>query len=155
FGFRAWVSSQIDVTFTLDYYLAPLREDLFHYWNLTAGRKAIGLYSVFGILWVAPLLAIVAKARRGDLVGIASMGLVVAASFAQLAIAYDTSRLLTLGFPVMWLALDELFGRDAFAFRRWAPWLLAIHFFLPHVRTAQQRVWTMDAPWRDVWSALF
>ncbi|MGH0030133.1 MAG: hypothetical protein ACQGVC_10110 [Myxococcota bacterium] len=148
-GFRAFVASQSEVVFGLDYYLAPLREDPLQIFRRTWGRQWLGLYSVFGVLWAVPLGAALAMARRGDRAGLAGLVLVVACTWAQLFVAYDTSRMFTLAFPVMLLALSDIHARDDLGLRRWLPALLVLQAIVPMVRTAQQRVWTMESPWRD------
>jgi hypothetical protein len=153
--FRAWVGSRVEVAFSLDYYLTPLWADPLHYFRMTWGTQLVGWFSVFGVLWAIPFAAVLAKWRRGDRAGLASMALVLVCAGSQLFFAYDTSRLLTLGFPVMWLALEELSRQPAFGFRRWVPWLLVVQFLLPQLRSARGRVWMMDAPWRDWLVSLF
>ena len=101
------------------------------------------------MLWIVPLLAAFAMARRGDRRGPLSMLLLLACTWAQLFVAYDTSRMFTLGFLVMLLALRDLFTRDDLGLRRWLPWLLLLQLLVPQIRTAKQRVWVMDATWRD------
>ena len=145
FAFRAFVASQGEVGFTLDYYLDPVREEPLGIFRRTFGNQWLGLYSVFGVAWLIPLAAGVAMLRRGDRAGVASLLLLLACTWSQLLFAYDTSRLFTLGFLVMVLALDDLLAHDALRVRRWAPWVIAASAVLPHVRTAQQRVWVMDS----------
>ena len=109
--FRAFVASRSDVVFSLDYYLAPLAGDPLHFFRKTLGRQWIGLYSVFGVLWVVPVAVGISMGRRGDRAGLLSMLLLLACTWAQLFVAYDTSRMFTLGFAVMLLALDDAFAR--------------------------------------------
>jgi hypothetical protein len=145
FGFRAFVASRAEVAFDLAYYLGPLRDDPLHYLRMTAGRQAIGAFSVFGWLWAIPLAAVFAMGRRGDRRGVASLAVLAAVTWSQLVFAYDTSRLLTLGFVAMVVAFEDLCDHDALRFRAWVPWLLLLQWVTPHVRTAQQRVWFMDS----------
>ena len=85
-----------------------LRDDPLHYLRMTAGRQAIGWYSVFGWLWAIPLAAACSMWRRGDRRGVASLLVLALATGSQLIVAYDTSRLLTLGFVGMVVAFEEL-----------------------------------------------
>jgi hypothetical protein len=145
FAFRAFVAARAEVAFDLDYYLAPLREDPLLYLRMTVGCQAIGAFSVFGWLWAIPLAAAVSLARRGDRRGLVSLIVLAVVTWSQLVFAYDTSRLLTLGFVGMVVAFEELCEHDALRFRDWVPWLLLVQWVTPHVRTAQQRVWTMES----------
>lgn len=148
--FRAWVASQGEVVFTLEYYLGPLREDPLHFFRKTLGRQWLGLYSVFGAAWLIPAAAGAAMWRRGDRRGTASLLVLLACTWAQLFFAYDTSRMFTLGFLVMLLALDDAFAHDELRFRDWAPWVVLFSAVAPHLRTAQQRVWVMDSLLADL-----
>jgi hypothetical protein len=145
FGFRAFVAARTEVAFDLAYYLGPLRDDPLHYLRMTAGRQAIGWFSVFGWLWAIPGAAIFSMWRRGDRLGVASLLVLGVVTGSQLVFAYDTSRLLTLGFVGMIVAFEDLCEHDALRFRDWLPWLLLLQWVTPHVRTAQQRVWVMDS----------
>lgn len=145
FAFRGWVAAQAEVAFDLAYYLAPLRDDPLHYLRMTAGRQTIGFFSVFGVLWAIPAAALWSMWRRGDRRAVASLVVLGVVTWAQLGFAYDTSRLLTLGFVGMIVALEDLSERDPVRFRDWVPWLLVLQFVSPHLRTAQQRVWTMES----------
>ena len=144
FAFRSWVAGQGEVAFDLAYYLAPLRDDPLHYLRMTAGRQGIGFFSVFGVLWAIPAAGVWAMWRRGDRKSVASLGVLGVVTWAQLVFAFDTSRLLTLGFVGMIVVLEDLYERDEVRFRDWAVWLLLLQWLSPHLRTAQQRVWTMD-----------
>lgn len=148
--FRAWVASQGEVVFTLDYYLAPLRDDPLHFFRRSAGNQWIGLYSVFGVLWPIPAAATVARWRRGDRRGAASIPVLLLCTWSQLFVAYDTSRMFTLGFMAMLVALEDAFADDRIRLRDWAPWLLLFQALAPQLRTAQQRVWVMDSLWSDL-----
>lgn len=148
-AFRAFVASQGDVVFTLDYYLAPLADDPLRIFRRTWGRQALGLYSVFGLLWIVPAVVCAQMLRRGDRAALTGIALVLLCTWAQLFVAYDTSRMWTLGFPAMLLALDDAFRRGDARVRRWLPWLLLAQLVVPQIRTAQQRVWVMDSTWRD------
>ncbi|MBW2269071.1 MAG: hypothetical protein JRH16_10860 [Deltaproteobacteria bacterium] len=146
FLFRAWVASHGQVSLTLAFYLEPLRSDPLHYLRMTAGRQWIGLYSVFGVLWLIPAAAAAAMWRRGERVGPLSMALLLLVTWSQLLVAYDSSRLFTLGFLLMVVALDDCFQHDDGRFRPWALWLIGLQILAPQLRTAQKLVWVMETP---------
>ena len=65
---------------------------------------------------------------------------------AQMVVAYDSSRMMTLGFIVMIPALKHLFEHNPFEFRRWAGWVVLANLVLPQVQTWKDRIEIMRSP---------
>ena len=145
FGFRAWVASRMYVGFDLAYYLAPLREDPLSVWRLTSGTQALGALSVFKALWLVPAVAAVLAVRRRLWGSLASWVVLIACVWAQLLFAYDTTRVFTLAFPLMIVALLELYRTEDSGFRRWLPLLVFSNLAIRPFFAVKQIVWVPDS----------
>jgi hypothetical protein len=146
FGFRAWVSSQMTVDFTLAYYFVPLLEDPLSVWRHTFGTQTLGLLSVFKALWLVPLAAAGAAIRSHRWGLLASWAVLLASVWAQLLFAYDTSRTFTLAFLLVVSALEELYRTNDFGFRRWLPALFLANLAIPQFFAVKQSVWMARSP---------
>lgn len=150
-AFRAWVGQHGRVEYDLDYYLRPLAADPLHFFRQSARYHWAGFYSVFGPGWAIPVAGAVAMWQRGERAAPLGLALLLASVWAQLWLATDASRLFALGFPVMIVALEELFRTGALRFREWAPWLVLIQALAPPIQ-ATDRFWLMDSLWTSlVW----
>jgi hypothetical protein len=67
---------------------------------------------------------------------------VVCASF-QFLVAYDSSRLFTLGYVAMVPALVYAFRENPYGFRRWAAPLFLVNLLIPEIFTAGKAVEVM------------
>ena len=174
FLFRAWISQGQQIKYTAGYYLNPLAADPLYWIRKSLSFWWLGWFSVFKLLWVFPVAAGVAAWRAGERQLVYSMLLLTACSFAQMAIAFDSSRMLTMGFLVMVLALEYLLrpaagdapvegaagpdrgepggAADASGpvaesgVRRWAHWVLLANLFVPQLFTAGVIVEQMYSP---------
>jgi hypothetical protein len=146
FGFRVWVSSQMSVGFTLAYYFVPLLEDPLRVWRQTYGTQTLGLLSVFKALWLVPLAAALAAARRRRWGLLASWAVLLASVWAQLLFAYDSTRSFNLAFPLMVVALEELYRTNDFGFRRWLPALFLANLAIPQFFAVKKLVWLALSP---------
>jgi hypothetical protein len=158
-GLYLWIrqlisqSHEVDLTFT--HYLAPLLQDPFHWMRDSVRFWWVGLFSVFKILWLIPVLAGISAWRSGKRSLVYSMGLLLACSFSQLAVGFDTSRMLTMAFPVMILALEHLFRESGDEFRRWIPKLLIVNLFIPQLFTAADVIEVTHSPLTTILLNLF
>ena len=64
------------------------------------------------------------------------MVLMLICSYAQLFVAGDTSRMFTLGFMIMIIALCRLLETNDFRFREWAFWAVLFNLMVPQIYTA-------------------
>ena len=141
--YRSWIGSHGEVPFRARYYLEPLLEDPLHWIRYSYVYWGTGFFSVFKLLWCLPLVAGVSMWRNVLRRELFSMVLVSACAISQLVIAYDTSRMLTLSFPVVLVALLHLFKTNAFGFRGWAGYVLVGNFLVPQLYTASRYVEVM------------
>jgi hypothetical protein len=147
-AFRAWSAEPGgSVRYDLAYYLGPLAEDPLHFFRQSARYQWAGFYSVFGPAWAIPAAGAVAMWQRGEHARPLGLALLLVSVWAQLWVAVDSSRLFTLAFPVMIVALEELFRSGALRFREWAPWLLLLAALAPPTHAAANRFWVMDSLW--------
>ncbi len=134
--YRQWMSQFGEVPFTTMYYLGPILDDPLHWFKRSYPESWIGVFSVFKVLWIVPVAAGVAMWCEGDrrqLLGIVLLFLCV---YAQLAIAFDSSRMITLAFMVMPVSLAYLFQHEQYQVRRWIVPLIIFNLFVPQLYTA-------------------
>lgn len=143
--FRRWISLDRELGLTLGAYLRSFTAD-----PLFAVRRAylfywVGLFSVFKLLWVFPIAAASAMWKNGRRRDVYGMFILMAGAASQLIIAYDTTRMLTLGFLVLIISLEYLFATGAYGFRRWAPWVLVGNLLVPQLYTAANIIEIMQS----------
>ena len=143
FAWREYLSIQADGSFTLAYYLKPLTSDPLFWFKHAYPLQGFGLYSVFKGMWVIPVLAIVSFWRKREFNQVRSIALLMLLVSSQLLVAVDTSRVFSMGFLIMIVALIRLFETNEFYFRSWAGWLIVGNLLIPQVYTAAQRVQIM------------
>ncbi len=134
--FREWIASRRGISLSADYYLIPLAENPLYWIKKAYLFYGVGLFSVFKALWVFPLAAGISMWRNGCRNQIIGLLLPMVCAASQLIIAYDTTRMLTVGFMTMVIALIYLFKTDAFGFRKWAVWVILSNFLIPQLFTA-------------------
>jgi hypothetical protein len=143
--FRRWLSLGHESGLTLWVYFKSLVAD-----PLFAVRPAyrfywIGLFSVFKLLWAFPVAAAIAMWQNGRRRDVYSLFILMACAASQLLFAYDTTRMLTLGFLVLIISLEYLFTTGTGDFRRWAPWVLLGNLMVPQLYTASYVVEIMHS----------
>jgi hypothetical protein len=143
--FRRWISLDRETGLTLGAYLGSFAAD-----PLFAVKRAylfywVGLFSVFKLLWVFPLAAVTAMWRNGRRRDVYGIFILMACAVFQLVIAYDTTRMLTLGFMVLIVSLEYLFTTGVYRFRQWAPWVLVGNLLIPQLYTAASTIEIMHS----------
>jgi hypothetical protein len=134
-GYRALLTSRMTAG-APGAYLAPLRRDPLHWLRRSTPYQGLGLVSVFKLAWVFPCVAFLGLWRDGRRREAVAVALPIACAAGQFVVAYDSSRLFTLGFMSMVLALRYLFEEDRFGFRRWALPVLVVNLLIPQIFTA-------------------
>jgi hypothetical protein len=133
FLFRAWVAESTEVRYDLGFYLNPLLADPLGIFRSTAGVQAIGLFSVFKLLWLIPAVAAASLWKRKQRASVAGLFVLLFFTWTQMFFAWDTSRYFTLGFMVMIVSLEHLFATDAYRFREWVVWLIVLNLAVPQL----------------------
>ena len=136
FLFRNWISSQLSIGFSAGYYFTPLVDDPLHWIRRAYTHYGLGLFSVFKLLWVFPIVAGISMWRNGQRDQALAMLILMACTMSQLLIAYDTTRMLTVGFLVLIVALEYLFKTNPYNFRNWAVWVILLNLAVPQLFTA-------------------
>jgi hypothetical protein len=144
--FRQWVGAQTEIGFSGDFYLKPLLADPLQNFRTTWYYQGIGFFSVYKLLWCFPALAIVAFWRNRDFRSLIGLALLLGGAWGQLFLAYDTSRMFTLGFMVMPVSLVYLLRTDEQRFRKWAFAAVLINLLIPQIYTAADKI--------EVWQSL-
>ena len=145
-GFRAWIGAGTEIQYSVLYYLQQIKDDPLRIFSMTWYYHAFGLYSVLRALWVVPILAIVLWWKERQLKNILQVLLLIIPAWSQLLIAQDTSRMMTLGFMVLFISMIPLLRNDYLRFRSWAFYLLLANMIIPQVYTAGATV--------EVWQTL-
>lgn len=158
--FRNWVSAQRTVGLSLSFYMQPLLDDPIYFMRRPVQFYGLGLFSVFKILWIIPVVGCYLSWKEGLRRKSILMAMPVALASCQLVIAFDTTRMFTLGFMSMVLALEYFFKTNTSWFRKWLPGLLVANLFVPQLYTAADiiqtmrstpmnllRMWVDDKPW--------
>jgi hypothetical protein len=110
-----------------------LNADLWGKFSTVAARYYSGLFATFKILWILPVLAAWWALTKRQLLTVAVYIAIVACSTGQLFLAHDTSRLLTLAFPALWLGFLQLNQElSATKCASFLSWLILINLFIPN-----------------------
>jgi len=120
-------------------YVAPLRADPWYWLRRSAPYQPLGFFTVFKLLWVIPCAVVVVAWKRERRTAW-TIVLPVLCAALQFLIAYDSSRLFTLGFMSMVISLVYAFREDPVGFRRWAVPLFLVNLMVPQAFTAAKRV---------------
>ncbi len=151
--FRQWMSAQQTVAYDLAYYWRPLLENPLSTLAKSYPYQSLGLFTVFKAFWLIPFVAGYSLWKSGQRHEIYSMIILMVCTGAQLIVAFDSSRMLTMGFLVMFIALKHLFSTDALYFRKWVGWLILLNFLVPQLYTAKVYIDVMRSlPSAFLWS---
>lgn len=147
FGIRQWLAQGQQIGMDMRFYLSPLKENPLFWINHAFPYQAIGFFTVFKAFWVFPFLAAYAMYKNKDKTLLAGMIILTGCAFSQLLIAYDSTRMLTLGFMVMILGLEYLFVNDTYQIRKWAFPVILFNLFIPQLFTAAKIIeWMQSTP---------
>ena len=141
--FRWWMGSQGIISLGWEYYLSPLARDPLYWLKDTYPLCGLGLFTVLKLCWCVPILAGWDLWRRGKRSEVYSMMILTICVLAQLLVAVDSSRMMTLVFPVVLMGLLHLFQTNAFSFRSWVGYLLVGNLLVPQLYTAASFVEVM------------
>lgn len=134
--FRIWVLSFRDVAFGAAYYFRPLLDDPLFYFKKSYGFQGLGFFTLFKALWIFVFVAILSFWKNRMTNKVTEVLLVIIFVWSQMFIAYDSSRMLTLAFPVMLISLVHLFKTNPYNFRSWGYLVLLFNLFVPQLYTA-------------------
>jgi hypothetical protein len=147
--FYFWINTGQPTTYSLDYYLKPLSGNPL-YWIRMGKFQTLGLYTVFKFFWIIPVLAMVAWWKRKEWSLVLSCAILLAAAWTQFIVAFDSSRLLTQAYFVMFLALQYALRENPRNLDRWIGWLMVICLFTPTYYTASDVIITLP-PLSSLW----
>ena len=147
--FRIWVESHHAVLYSTTYYVEDFLKNPMKMLRSTADWHSLGLFSVFKLMWVVPALAAVSWIIRRDYWQLTGMALLLLGAYAQLFIAFDTSRMFTLSFMVMFVSLNHLLENNRFQVRSWIFWVVLFNLIFPQPYTASNtvQVWQSLSTW--------
>lgn len=140
FWFRHWLSLQQEISYSLDFYLGSFFDDPFKQLKLQFPTLGLAFFSVFKALWIIPLIAFYKVFRKNEFKLAISMVLLLTCATSQLLIAFDTSRMLTLGYLIMPVSLAYLFRQDEYRIRDWLPAVFVFNLFVPNFFVAAGKI---------------
>ena len=145
FIYRNWVTSQMGVTLSMSYYLQPLLKDPLYWMSEKVPYYPLGWFTAFKILWVIPIAGCYLAWKEGQKWQSVLMAMPVVLAAAQLVIAIDTTRMFTLGFMSMILALEYFYSSNEDRLRKYLPALFAMNFIVPQMYTAGFKIQLMPS----------
>jgi len=134
--FRLWMASRLDVVFNVHYYLDPLLKDPLKWWKGSFGFQLLGLFTVFKLLWLVPVVAAYHFWRMHDRRIFASMCLLLGCTGAQFLVAIDSTRLFCMAFPLIIVAWEGLIPSNRYQIKRWIFLLILGNVLVPNIYTA-------------------
>ncbi len=137
-GYRGWIESVRPVPYDLNYYFGPLKDDLLAMFKVSMTHQGIGLFSVFKATWFFVFAGAIYLWTKRNLRQLSSILLLIFLCWLQMFIARDSSRMLTLSFPVMFMALAHLRESNFMNFKSWAWYLLIFNLFVPQLYTYRE-----------------
>lgn len=134
--FRMWVSSFRPVSFDFEYYFEPLLENPLAYFNVSYGYQGLGYFTVFKAMWIFVFAAVLSFWNKRMIRPLIEICLILFFVWTQMFIAWDSSRMLTLVFPVMLISLLHLFKTNPYNFRNWGYLVFFFSLIIPQMYTA-------------------
>ncbi len=136
--FRTWVSSFRPVTFDFEYYFEPFLENPLAYFNVSYGYQGLGYFTVFKAMWIFVFAAVLSFWNKRMIRPLIEIFLILFFVWTQMFIAWDSSRMLTLAFPVMLISILHLFKTNPYNFRNWGYLVFLFSLIIPQMYTAAQ-----------------
>lgn len=133
---RQWQTEHFRIAYDSSYYWGPLKVELLFYFKKSWAEQILGLFSVFKLLWVIPAAAFVLYRRQRNHFEMISVVLLFVCAYAQLFIAFDSSRMLTMAFMLAMIALVHLMRDNPRWIAKWALPLLLWNLLVPQFYTA-------------------
>lgn len=152
---RRWVGPHGENLFTIEYYIKPMLEHPDYWLRRAYVNLGLGFFSVYKILWLFAVAAVISLWRLGDKSQVWSIMILLGCTWAQMIFAYDSSRMMTMGFMIMIVSLIHLFREDPYHFRRWAGPLLIVNLFVPQLYTAAGIIEQMHSTFENILLRMF
>ncbi len=148
--YREFIAAQANVRYSMDYYLGHLLQDPLARFRQTLYYHGLGVFSVFKLLWVFPILGFAAFWRDKRWSHVLAFVFIFVGSYVQLLIAQDTSRMMTMSFMMLPISLRVLLEEDRWRIRDWMGWLFLANLAVPTVYTAGVVVEIWQPYWRHL-----
>lgn len=139
-GYREWINSIRAVPFDLNYYFGPLKDDPLAMFKVSISHQGVGLFSVFKASWFFVFTASLYLWSKRNFSQLFSIVFLIFLCWLQMFIARDSSRMLTLAFPAMIIALSHLRESNYLSFKSWGWYLLFFNLLIPQVYTYREVV---------------
>lgn len=104
--YRIWVSQHVQVEYDLSYYFST--KNIAFTRDRVLPRLPVGLFFVFKLLWLIPIFAFVLSLLKREFLFAFLLLTLLICDVAQLLIAFDVTRMLGLGFPILLLSAEKL-----------------------------------------------
>jgi hypothetical protein len=133
---RQWQTDHFRIVYDSSYYLEPIKNELMFYFKKSWAEQILGLFSVFKLLWVIPIAAFLLYRRQRHHTEMISAVLLLLCAEAQLLIAFDSSRMLTMTFMLAMIAMVHLMRDNHKWIAKWAVPVLLWNLLVPQLYTA-------------------
>jgi hypothetical protein len=131
------------MTYDLDFYLDPLLRYPLEIWRQTFGYQWLGWLSVYKTMWLVPVVALIWLRRSQESAKRNSILLLLGCAYVQLFFGWDTTRYLSMAFPVMLIAWETLVPHNRFDVKHWVVPCLIASLAVPNLYTAHDIIEVM------------
>ena len=121
-------------------YLGSFLEHPLEILRIQLPNLGLAFFSVFKLMWIIPLSAILLMWKNKEKHHIVSMVMLIVCSALQLFFAWDTTRLLTLSFMIMPISLLYLFGCRQSQIRSWLIPIFILNLLVPNINVAAVKI---------------
>lgn len=104
--YRYWVSQYVAVEYNLSFYFSE--KNIRFTIEKVLQHLPLGLFLTFKLFWCIPLLAAFLAIKHKNYVFVLLLACILLCDLAQLLIAFDITRMLCLGFPILLISVEEL-----------------------------------------------
>ncbi|UCD62938.1 MAG: hypothetical protein JSW34_09265 [Candidatus Zixiibacteriota bacterium] len=133
FLYRELITREQQIRFSITYYFRPMAQNPWYWFYRSSGYKLLGFFTVFKLYWLFVIVAVTSMCKCRQWRQLVSIALILACAWAQMFFAFDSSRMLTLSFPVMVISLLHLLRHNPYRFRSWAGVVVIANFFVPQL----------------------
>jgi len=137
-GYREWIDSIRAVPYDLNYYFGPLNDDPLAMFKVSMTHQGVGFFTVFKAAWFIVFAASIHLWNKRNFKQLFSILFLIILCWLQMFIARDSSRMLTLAFPVMIIALVHLRESNFANFKSWGWYLLIFNLLVPQLYTYRE-----------------
>lgn len=145
--YRYWVSSYIEVEYDLSFYFS--KSNILFSLKKVLPYFSIGSFYAFKFFWFFPIYILYKSWQRKEYQFFTIILIILFCVFAQLVIAFDTTRLACLAFPAILISAERMKELwDPYKFTRFVLLLIIVNFLLlPYFMSADALIPMLPLPY--------